>query len=302
MPGFFRQLALQRRRQLQFVEAEHREGKYDEDQRETAEHPGVLQGCREQRSGQPGGDAGGGVGHRHAENVGERQCEATGVGIAVTLTGDDAGEDGDHRQHAGGQRQAEASDEEKGEIGPEPGITEDAGDFAAFVDVDPGASCCFCGRGGRGRRIGQRDGHRLRLRRVADAGIGATLRGDIELERERARGIALDWQADGDAVVENLDLTEILVVLHLALGENRTAEGDCFAFDGEAELVAVEVIALGDGEGDLDGLRVESARAGLKGDGRVEEFIGVGERNEQGKEQEQAAHDHWSVSSTTQFR
>jgi hypothetical protein len=79
--GFFRQLALQRGRQLQFVEAEHRQRQDDEDQREGAEHPGVLQGRREQRAAEPGGDADRRVGQRHAQHVGSdsakpRACEA----------------------------------------------------------------------------------------------------------------------------------------------------------------------------------------------------------------------------------
>ena len=39
---------------------------------------------------------------------------------------------------------------------------------------------------------------------------------------------------------------------------------------------------------------VEGARRRLEGDRRVEEFLGVDERNEEGEEEEQAAH-VWSV-------
>jgi hypothetical protein len=215
----------------------------------------------------------------------------------VALPGDDAGEDGDHRQHARRQRQAEAGGEEEGEIGPEAGVAQDAGDFAAFVGVDRDRR-----GGGRCRRVGQRHRHRLRLRRIADAGVGAALRRYFQRQRQGARRVALDRQADGDTVVEDLDLAEILVVLLLALGEDRGAERHTLAVDGEAELVAVEVVALGDGEGDLDGLRVQRAGARLEGDGRIEEFVGVSERGEEDDEEEEAAHDHLSVSSATQFR
>ena len=47
VPGFFRQFALQRSRQLQFVEAEHRQRQYDEHQREAAQYPDILQRRRE---------------------------------------------------------------------------------------------------------------------------------------------------------------------------------------------------------------------------------------------------------------
>ena len=38
------------------------EGEYDEDQREAAEHPRILQGAGDQRAGHPGGDTGRGAG------------------------------------------------------------------------------------------------------------------------------------------------------------------------------------------------------------------------------------------------
>ena len=143
----------------------------------------------------------------------------------------------------------------------------------------------------------------MHLRRVADAGIGAALRSDVKLERQLARGIALDRQADGDILEEDLDLAEVFVVLLLAPGENRRAERDAVAIDSEAELVAVKVVALGDIEDDLDRLPVQRPGAGLEGDGRVEEFLGVNQRRQEGKEEEQSPHHgRWSVSATTQFR
>jgi hypothetical protein len=65
--------ALQRGRQLQLVEAEHRQRQHDEDQGEAAEHPGVLQRSRQQRAGQAGGDADQRVGDGHAQHIGQRQ-------------------------------------------------------------------------------------------------------------------------------------------------------------------------------------------------------------------------------------
>ena len=67
--------ALQRCRKLQLVEAEHGKRQHDEDQREAAQHPGILQCSRQQRTRKPGGDTHGGIGDRHAQHIGQRQHE-----------------------------------------------------------------------------------------------------------------------------------------------------------------------------------------------------------------------------------
>ncbi|MPM76494.1 hypothetical protein SDC9_123492 [bioreactor metagenome] len=91
----------------------------------------------------------------------------------MALAGDDAGEDGDHREDAGRQRETEAGDEEERQTGPETGVLQRLGDHPAFVAVC--RRCFGQRRGRRAVRVGQVEQHRLRLRWIADAGIGAAL-------------------------------------------------------------------------------------------------------------------------------
>jgi hypothetical protein len=72
-----------------------------------------------------------------------------------------------------------------------------------------------------------------------------------------ARNIALDRHANGDALVIDLDLAEILVVLFLALGNLQRAQRRALAIDHHSELVAVEVIALGDLVADFNRLAIQ---------------------------------------------
>ncbi len=167
-----------------------------------------------------------------------------------------------------------------------------------------------CGDRARRRRIGQLDGERVLLRRIADAGIGATLRGHAQRQRQRPRAVALDRQPDERLVVEHLDATEGLVLLFLARWQQRRAEADRRRFGGEAELVAVQVISLGDAEAHLERLPVERTHARPEGHRRVEELFRLRQRGEQQQEREQAA-EHWqpriaqvdgAVSAATQAR
>ena len=119
------------------------------------------------------------------------------------------------------------------------------------------------------------------MRRVADAGIGTALGSDIQLEGQDARGHPLDRQADRYRLVIDLDLAEIVVILFLALGKDRLAERGRVAVDGEAEFIAVEVVALGDFVADFQGLPVQGLQRRLEGNGRVEEVLGLGERTVQ---------------------
>ncbi len=82
-------------------------------------------------------------------------------------------------------------------------------------------------------------------------------------------------------MVEDFDLAEVLVVLLLAFRHDRRTQRDGIALYGEAELVAVQVVALGDLEADLDGLPVQRAGGRPEGDRRVEELLGMGERKQQ---------------------
>ncbi len=68
--GGVRYPALQCRRHLQFIEAEHRQREHDEDQRKAAQHPGILQRGGEQRAGESRGNPHRGVCDGHAQHIG----------------------------------------------------------------------------------------------------------------------------------------------------------------------------------------------------------------------------------------
>jgi hypothetical protein len=106
------------------------------------------------------------------------------------------------------------------------------------------------------------------------------------------RSIALDRHANGDALVIDLDLAEILVVLFLALGNLGVPSVVPSPSTATLELVAVEVIALGDLVADFDRLAIQRARRGLEGDRRIEEFLGVSQREKKEKRKGRGA---WSL-------
>ncbi len=62
-------------RQLQFIQAEHRQRQRHHQRGEQRQYPGRLQRRREPFADQPGGDADRGVDHRHAEHIGQRHDE-----------------------------------------------------------------------------------------------------------------------------------------------------------------------------------------------------------------------------------
>jgi len=160
---------------------------------------------------------------------------------AVRIAGDHAGEDRNHRQYAGRQREQQA-EPDKDEYGqPQPAIGEGRGDFPLLGAVR---------RIGSGRRCGSRldraQVDTLLDRRVADADrVVAPLVRDFQA---RAGGrFALQRQADRALVVENLDLTEEWILFRVRRREPRFAELGTTAID-QAELaaIAVEVIVLRD--------------------------------------------------------
>ena len=194
------QAALQRRGKLQLVEAEHRQRKRDEQRREAAEHPWVLQGPGQQRPRQPRRDPASGVGDRHPEHV--HRATAGGVRSAdpLALADDDPGQDRNHRQHAGREGQQQAEAEEAGDHAPEAAPRRicatcelSSTGAAAPAGGSGGGSRRFrCRRlrgGQRARQRGRRSGaacaagivggqHHievLALGRIAQAGFGAAL-------------------------------------------------------------------------------------------------------------------------------
>ncbi len=111
----------------------------------------------------------------------------------------------------------------------------------------------------------------MHLRYIAHADIGAALGSDQELYAVRARGF--DRQPDAYFLAVGLLLAEESVLVNLALRELRLSECDRGRFGGEAEALAVEVIAVGDGVADFRRHRVECARGKAKGLVRLEQLV-----------------------------
>ncbi|MNM78877.1 hypothetical protein D3C81_907960 [compost metagenome] len=119
------------------------------------------------------------------------------------------------------------------------------------------------------------DGQACRLRRVAQALVGAAL--VAHQQGEGARVVA--WQLDVEHAVVYLDIAEEFIVLGLALGDVRRAQGDVGRFRAELETVAVEVVAIGGDEAQLDGLRIGLDQAELEGLVYRQEVGVVGQRS-----------------------
>jgi hypothetical protein len=173
---FLRHPGLQEGRQLQFVEAEHRQRQENEDAGEGAENPGILQRRRQQRAGEAGGDPGSGVGCRHPQHVGQRQQEAARMRDALPGAAgadDDARQDRNHRKDAGRQRQQQTEAEEAAEQQPEAGMAEELRNAAGLV------ACGARARGCRDERCRRRVRHLHRelllLWRIADASVSTAL-------------------------------------------------------------------------------------------------------------------------------
>src|SRR5581483_1157237 len=141
--------------------------------------------------------------------------------------------------------------------------------------------------------------------------VRASLRGHRELD---AAGVAaFDRQPDANLLAVSLLLAEELVLVRDALRKLRRPELDRGRLGGEAEPVAVQVIAVRDGVAHLDGRGVESARGELERLVRIEQAVGVqlgrGVRDRREKKQrekrqreERELAQHHVVSAATQSR
>jgi hypothetical protein len=290
MAGAFGKPALQGAGQLQLVEIEHRQGEQHEHQGKAAQHPGILQGAGKQGAGQAGQDADGGVGERHAEHVDQGQ----GGGAAarrravrvVALAGDDARKNGQHGEHAGRAGQPESGEEEKGEVAPETGLGESPGDLAAAV-----ARAGRCRGFGKVRHAGaggrQGDGKLPHLRRITDAGFGAALQGELEVEGRRVRRAGAEGQDEGWRAAVDGDLAEIFVLLFFGGRQLRRTQGGVFA--RKAQFVAIDVVTRRDLELQAEAIGRFGLCLDLESLGRIEEWLG-GERScaQEGNNQDEA--------------
>jgi hypothetical protein len=120
------QSGLQRRRQLQVVDAEHRQRHPGDQQAERAQHPRVLQRRRQPFASQARSNAKQGVDNRHAERIRNRQDQPAPA-VRGALAHDDRRQDRHHRQHAGRERQAQAKQDECRDDGQQLAFAEDGG-------------------------------------------------------------------------------------------------------------------------------------------------------------------------------
>jgi hypothetical protein len=125
----------------------------------------------------------------------------------------------------------------------------------------------------RSRRLaaGKADPDELLERRVAHSLVRAALRGHFQVDAAPGRILGRKRDLDAHQVAEGFRLAEELVLLQFAarnfhVGERRARLG------GEAEPVAVHVIAVGDLEFDFDVALIERARQDTKGLFRLQQL------------------------------
>ena len=94
-------------------------------------------------------------------------------------------------------------------------------------------------------------------RRIADAAIGAALVAQLDIQIHRLRRGAGDRQLAENVAVVDLHLAKVLVGLHLAVREIKHARLRDIRLRTRGYLVLVQVVAVGDAEGDLDGVAVD---------------------------------------------
>ena len=285
------ELALDGGRHLQLIEAEHGEGEGDENQGKGADDPRILEPGLNVFPRQAHQHADDGVGERHRQYIHQRQHKGLAGGDCLALANDDAGEDGDHREHAGGegQQQAGAEEDQQGEQG-----------VAAFQRIGDGVLFAFgagllrrwlSGRGAAGVDGVGRGHHRARLqmqleglvlRRVADAGhFRAALIGHLEGHvLALFAGPGVGQGGAGEVVVDVQGLVEHRVVLGFAGRLDQLAGLYILVVDRDFDLVAVEIVPLGDHPFGGEGARLLPG-AELKGLIRVENIVVTAQAVEQ---------------------
>ena len=245
------QTMMQKARQAQVVEAEHRQRENHEDQRKAAEHPRVLQRRGEQRARERCGDARRSVGNRHSQHVGQRKRERTQLVQLRAFAGNDSGQDRNHGEDARREREKQPEKKKAAEDDREIAFKQTRDVDVARIDGEA-RRCRFAASSEAQRQLGLQ-------RHVAHAGIGATLRDDLQVEAP----VALHRDADAHFLAIGLDFTEKLVlVLEAARKLWRTQAHAAVSLGAETEPVAVQVIAVGDREMHFNRRCVQ--RAGVK--------------------------------------
>jgi hypothetical protein len=86
----------------------------------------------------------------------------------------------------------------------------------------------------------------LAPRRIAESGIGTTLRAGLQRQSIARVGRALDRQLDLETIPIDLDLTEELILFGLGRGQPGLADADPWRRALEAKLALIQVVAFGD--------------------------------------------------------
>ena len=206
--------------QLQFKEAEHRQGEQHEQRRKAAEDPRRLQKRGEVGAEQRGHHPQGGIHQRHAHHVAAGQGKATARAGATAHH--QAGEDRQHRQRARRKRQQQAQAEEHQQAPPQAALLQAAGQ-ALILGL----------RGGGDGRVAAQV-HGDRLRRIAQARIGAALPAELDL----AGGAGGDLHFQALAI--HLLLAKELVAMGFTLGQHGF-----FGQAVELHALLVQVVTVG---------------------------------------------------------
>ena len=138
------------------------------------------------------------------------------------------------------------------------------------------------------------------MRRVADAGFRAALGTGFQLQHAGLVTLDVNGQLHVHAVLVDLDLAEEGVLLDLAGGQIRAAQGDRLVAGGKAELVAVQIVAVGNVPMDDDPVTPGGGRDAV-GLVRLEEFLLGGQPGAEAEEQQEGDQSVHRLS-PTQFR
>ena len=238
---------VQKARQTQIVQAEHRQRENHEDERKAAQHPCVLQRRGDQRARERCGDARRSVGDRHSQHVRQRKRERTQLRQLRALAGNDSGQDWNHGKDTRREREKQPEKHEPAQ-------------HERNVAIEQARNVDIARKDGEARRgLGcpiEAQGYLRLHRHVAHAGVGAALREDLQAKAP----VALHRQADAHFLAVDLDFTEKLVlVLEAAWKLWRAQVHAGVALGAETEPVAVQVIAVGDVERDFDRRAFERA-------------------------------------------
>lgn len=250
---------MQRRGQLQGIEAEHRQRQRDEQRRQADQHVRVLQRRLELQAGGGHHQPEQGIGQRHALHVNHRQRQNAAAALRPVAAENDAGDQRVHRQHARREGDTDADQQcpqrrkrqagwRSGLFGWRRGSSRERGGSAGADGIqrdDPG------------------------FWRVAEAGLGAALIGDAQAGVGRR---LLQRYLQIQLLFENRHFAEELVLVAQSFRQGKGAERRLLRH--QFDLLTIQVIAGADlpvqrhlaallfeieGEGPIDGHELAAA-------------------------------------------